>query len=148
MLPMHIPVLLCGMICGAPYGALCGLLGPLLSSVFTMMPSAAVLPGMMVECAVYGLVTGLMLRRVHTGRIYLDLYLSLLTAMLLGRVISGVAKALLFQAGSYTFSAWIAASFVTALPGIALQIIVLPTLVYYLMRAGVVPQRGERQEAH
>lgn len=141
MLPMHIPVLLCGMVCGAPYGAVCGLLGPLLSSVVTGMPAAAILPGMMVECAVYGLVTGLMLRLVRTGKTYADLYLSLVTAMLLGRVVSGVAKALLFQAGKYTLQAWIAASFVTALPGIVLQLAVVPSVVYYLMRAGLIPQR-------
>ena len=48
-LPMHIPVLLCGLVCGWAYGGLCGLVGPLLSSVMTSMPPAAVLPGMMVE---------------------------------------------------------------------------------------------------
>ena len=53
-LPMHIPVLLCGLACGWPYGLVCGLLGPVLSGVLTGMPSPAVLPGMMVECGVYG----------------------------------------------------------------------------------------------
>lgn len=141
LLPMHIPVLLCGMLCGAPCGAVCGLLGPLLSSVLTAMPSAAMLPGMMVECAVYGLSAGLMLRFVRTGRLYVDLYLSLLAAMLLGRVASGLAKALLFQAGEYTMAAWVTASFVTALPGIFLQLLIVPSLVYCLMRAGLLPPR-------
>ena len=141
MLPMHIPVLLCGMMCGAPYGALCGLLGPMLSGILTSMPPAAVMPGMMVECAVYGLVTGVMLRRVHTGKLYTDLYVSLITAMLLGRVVSGIAKALIFQAGKYTMAAWVTASFVTALPGIVLQLVAVPAIVYYLTRAGLLPQR-------
>ena len=66
-LPMHIPVLLCGLACGWPYGLICGVLGPLLSGVLTGMPGPAVLPGMMVECGVYGLVCGLMMLRVHTG---------------------------------------------------------------------------------
>ena len=116
MLPMHIPVLLCGMVCGAPYGAACGLLGPMLSSVLTGMPTAALMPAMMVECAAYGLTTGLMLRLVRTGKTYADLYLSLVAAMLVGRLVSGVTKALFFMAGQYTMQAWIAASFVTALP--------------------------------
>ena len=60
-LPMHIPVLLCGMVCGWPYGLLCGLMGPALSSLLTSMPPAAVLPAMMVECAVYGMVSGILL---------------------------------------------------------------------------------------
>ena len=98
MLPMHIPVLLCGMVCGAPYGAVCGLLGPMLSSVLTGMPTAALMPAMMVECAAYGLTTGLMLRLVRTGKTYADLYLSLAAAMLVGRLVSGVTKALFFMA--------------------------------------------------
>ena len=133
MLPMHIPVLLCGMVCGAPYGAVCGLLGPMLSSVLTGMPTAALMPAMMVEC--------LMLRLVRTGKTYADLYLSLVAAMLVGRLVSGVTKALFFMAGQYTMQAWIAASFVTALPGIVLQLAVVPSIVYYLMRAGLIPQR-------
>lgn len=144
LLPMHIPVLLCGMVCGAPYGAACGLLGPMLSSVLTGMPTAALMPAMMVECAAYGLTTGLMLRLVRTGKTYADLYLSLVAAMLVGRLVSGVTKALFFMAGQYTMQAWIAASFVTALPGIVLQLAVVPSIVYYLMRAGLIPQRYPR----
>ena len=141
MLPMHIPVLLCGMVCGAPYGAVCGLLGPLLSSILTSMPTAAMTPSMMVECAAYGFVAGLLLHFVCTGKVYGDLYISLLGAMLVGRLVSGVTKALFFMAGQYTMQAWIAASFVTALPGIVLQLAVVPSVVYYLMRAGLIPQR-------
>lgn len=144
LLPMHIPVLLCGMVCGAPYGAVCGLLGPMLSSVLTGMPTAALMPAMMVECAAYGLTTGLMLRLVRTGKTYADLYLSIVAAMLVGRLVSGVTKALFFMAGQYTMQAWIAASFVTALPGIVLQLAVVPSIVYYLMRAGLIPQRYPR----
>ena len=144
LLPMHIPVLLCGMVCGAPYGAVCGLLGPMLSSVLTGMPTAALMPAMMVECAAYGLTTGLMLCLVRTGKTYAALYLSLVAAMLIGRLVSGVTKALFFMAGQYTMQAWIAASFVTALPGIVLQLAVVPSIVYYLMRAGLIPQRYPR----
>ena len=75
-LPMHVPVLLCGLVCTWPYGVVCGLLGPLLSSVLTGMPAAAVLPSMMAELAVYGLVTALVMRLVHTGRLYGDLYIA------------------------------------------------------------------------
>ena len=101
-LPMHVPVLLCGLVCTWPYGVVCGLLGPMLSSVLTGMPTAALMPAMMVECAAYGLTTGLMLRLVRTGKTYADLYLSLVAAMLVGRLVSGVTKALFFMAGQYT----------------------------------------------
>lgn len=139
-LPMHIPVLICGMVCGWPYGFICGLLGPALSSLLTSMPPAAYLPPMMVECAVYGLVTGLMLKFVHTGRNNLDLYIALITAMLAGRVVSGIAKALIFSP-DITMSVWIASSFITALPGIVLQLILIPLLVNLLTKTRQIPAR-------
>ena len=140
MLPMHIPVLLCGLVCGWQYGFLCGLLGPLVSSVLTGMPLAAMLPGMMVECAMYGCVGGLMMARIRTGSLYADLYISLPVAMMAGRVISGIVKALILTPG-LSFAAWATASFVTALPGIGIQLLLLPTLIVALTRAGLIPGR-------
>ena len=139
-LPMHIPVLICGMICGWPYGLLCGLMGPLLSSLITGMPPAAVLPAMMVECGTYGAVSGLVLKFVRTGKTYVDLYTALVIAMIAGRVISSIAKALIFSPGM-ALSAWVAASFVTALPGIVIQLVFLPGVVATLMKAKLIPQR-------
>ena len=81
---------------------------------------------------------------MRTEKTYADLYIALLGAMLVGRLISGVSKAIFFMAGKYTMQAWIAASFVTALPGIVLQLAVVPSIVYYLMRAGLIPQRYPR----
>lgn len=145
LLPMHIPVLICGMICGWPYGFLCGLMGPLLSSLLTGMPGVAFLPSMMVECGTYGLVSGLMLKLVHTKRTYGDLYIALVTAMVAGRVLSGIAGALLFSPGR-TMTAWITANFVTALPGIVLQLAFLPMVVLALMKARVIPTRYRKGE--
>lgn len=139
-LPMHIPVLLCGMICDWKYGKLCGLLGPALSSLITSMPPAAMLPSMMIECAVYGCVSGLVLKHTRTGKIWLDLYTALILAMLCGRVASGIAKALILAPGT-SFAAWATASFVTALPGIAIQLVLLPVMVNALMRANLIPKR-------
>ena len=140
MLPMHIPVLLCGLICGWQYGLLCGILGPLVSSLVTGMPPAAILPGMIVECGMYGCVGGLLMERIRTGSLYADLYLSLPIAMLAGRVISGIVKAVILTPG-LSFAAWATASFVTALPGISIQLILIPTLVVALTRAGLIPAR-------
>ena len=133
ILPMHIPVLLCGLICGWPYGLACGLLGPVLSSLLTGMPPAAYLPPMIVECAVYGAVCGLMLKVVRTGRPTADLYIALVTAMLAGRVVSGIAKALIFSPGM-AMGVWITSSFVTALPGIIIQLVLIPQVVQLLMK--------------
>lgn len=145
LLPMHIPVLICGLICSWPYGLICGLLGPLLSSLITGMPPAAILPAMMVECATYGAVSGIMLKFVHTGKTYPDLYIAMVTAMLAGRVLSGIAKALIFSPG-IALSAWVASSFVTALPGIAIQLVFLPTVVFSLMKAKVIPYRYPKEK--
>lgn len=139
--PMHIPVLLCGLICGWQYGLLCGIAGPLVSALITGMPPAAVLPGMLVECAVYGALTGLMMQLVHTKKVYPDLYISLLAAMLGGRIISGIAKALIFSAGSYSMTAWVTGSFVTSLPGIIVHLVLIPSIVYALMKAKLIPAR-------
>lgn len=137
-LPMHIPVLLCGLICGPLLGTACGLLAPLLSSLFTSMPPAAVLPGMMCELAVYGLVAGLLIKLVKTKKMALNIYISLVGAMLAGRVIAGLVNGLIFMAGKYSMSAWVAGSFVTALPGIAIQLIFIPLVVAALIKAKVV----------
>ena len=139
LLPMHIPVLLCGLVCGWPYGLVCGLLGPFLSS-FTGMPPMAVLPGMMVECGVYGMVSGLMMKFVRTGKPAADLYISMGTAMVMGRVMAGFAKALIFAPGTPAF-AWVTTSLVMGIPGIVLQLVLMPLLITALIRAKLLPRR-------
>ena len=139
--PMHIPVFICGLICGWPYGLLCGIAGPLLSSALTGMPPAAMLPSMMVELAVYGAVAGLMMKLVHTKSTYADLYISLITAIVCGRVLAGVAKALIFARGSYSMAAWVAANVVTSWPGTVIQLVFIPSIVFALMKANLIPQR-------
>lgn len=134
-LPMHIPVLLCGLLCGWQYGAACGLAGPLLSSLLTGMPKAfPTLPAMMLELCAYGVLTGLFYKK-HRW----NLYLSLIGAMLGGRLVAGVANAVFLGAAGkpYGFSAFLTASFVTALPGILIQLAAVPLLVAALQRAGL-----------
>ena len=138
-LPMHIPVLLCGLICGWPYGLVCGLLGPAVSSL-TGMPPIAILPSMMVECATYGAVTGLMMKFVRTKHATADLYISMITAMILGRVVSGLAKALIFSPGTAPF-AWVTTSLITGIPGICIQLVVMPVIVFSLTKAHLIPIR-------
>lgn len=143
--PMHLPVLLCGLICGWPYGLICGLIGPLLSSLITgMPPMGPVLYGMMIELAVYGLVTGLLMKLIHTGKLMADFYISLVAAMLAGRIVGGLAKALIFSAGSYSLKAWATAYFVSSLPGIVLQLLLLPVLYLALQKAHLIPARYTR----
>lgn len=143
-LPMHIPVLLCGLMCGWPFGFICGLLGPTLSSLLTGMPPAAMLPPMIVECAAYGCVTGLMMKFVHTGKTLPDLYISMIVAMGLGRVLAGLAKSFIFSPGTAPF-AWVTTSLVTGIPGIAIQLVLIPLVVIALTRAKLLPQRYPKE---
>jgi len=137
-LPMHIPVLLCGMICGFPYGLACGIIAPLLSSLFTGMPPVAVLPAMLCELAAYGAVSGLLMRYVRVKNLYVRTYISLIGAMIFGRVFYGILNSLIFSAGDYSMQIWLTAAFVTALPGVAIQIVVIPAIVVVLKKAKLI----------
>jgi riboflavin transporter FmnP len=136
-LPMHIPVLLAGIILGWPFGLVCGVLGPVLSSLLTGMPPVAILPGMVCEVAVYGSVSGL-LTNIRTPNRLIGLYVPLVGAMLAGRIAGGVLNALIFKAGKYSLSIWLTSYFVTSLPGIVIQLVLIPSLVYILQRSGLV----------
>lgn len=136
-LPMHIPVLLCGMLCGWQYGLLCGLVGPLVSSLTTGMPPMAILPAMMVECGVYGCTVGVLMHRLSAKQVHKKIYISLVTAMVLGRVVSGIAKALIFAPGT-SLKAWATVSFITGLPGILIQLILVPAVYIALTKSKLV----------
>ena len=144
--PMHIPVFICGLICGWQYGLLCGIAGPALSSALSGMPPVAILPSMMVELAAYGTAAGLMMKLVRTKSTYADLYISLIVAIVCGRVLAGLAKALIFARGSYSMSAWIAGSVVTSRPGTVIQLVFIPTIVFALMKSHLIPERYPKIE--
>ena len=144
-LPMHIPVLLCGLACGWPFGLVGGILGPVLSSLLTGMPPAAMLPSMAIECAVYGGASGLLMQLVRTKKTYLDLYISMTAAMILGRVIAGLAKSLILSPGTAPF-AWVTTSLVSGIPGIIIQLALIPTIVFALEKASLIPQRYPKDE--
>jgi thiamine transporter ThiT len=141
--PMHIPVLLCGLACGGGYGVLCGLLGPILSHVLSGMPPVPMLVRMIPELMTYGLAAGLFKGRFHSGKPVFDLYASLILAMLLGRIVGGVATAIFFlvTADTYSVKLWVTGYFVEALPGIVAHLLVVPALYRTLRNAGVIPVR-------
>lgn len=144
-LPMHIPVLLCGFLCGWKYGAVCGAIVPFLSSLVTGMP--VMWPqgvSMIFELAAYGLVTGLLYR----GR-RRSVYLSLIAAMAAGRLVSGLAKAVFFGIAGKPFglAAFISGAFTIAIPGIILQLVLIPVLVTALEKAGALPARQKKAAA-
>ena len=139
--PIHIPVLICGLACGPIWGLACGIIGPALSSFVTGMPPAAYLPPMMVELAAYGLITGAMMKIVRTGRLYPDLYISLVTAMVLGRVLAGLAKGSIFARGAFTIGLWATSYFLGSIPGIIVHLILVPALTLALMKAKLIKGR-------
>lgn len=141
--PMHLPVLLCGLLCGWPYGLFCGIIGPILSSLLTGMPPMAMLITMIPELCVYGVVCGLVMRFLRTGHLYADLYCALIPSMIAGRLVGGIAKALFFMATSqsYSLSLWASSYFVVTLPGAILQLILLPAIVLVLTKAKLIPER-------
>jgi hypothetical protein len=139
--PMHIPVLICGLVCEWQFGLICGIIGPVISSIVTGMPSIVDMPSMMIELVIYGVVCALIMKVVHTKKLYLDLYISLITAMLLGRVTAGVVKALIFARGSMTITTWATTYFVTCLPGIIIQLILIPAIYFALQKANLIPAR-------
>lgn len=145
--PIHIPVLLCGLVCGPFYGAFCGIAGPIVSSVLSGMPPVTQLISMVPELFAYGLVCGILMKVIHTRSIYFDLYASMIPAMILGRIVGGFAKALfyLYAAKAYSIALWATAYFVDTLPGTILQLVLIPTLVFTLMKANLIPQRKPKE---
>ena len=134
LLPMHIPVLLCGILCGWQYGGFIGLVLPVLRSViFGMPPIYPNAVWMALELAAYGAAIGLVYAAFKKKSI-LAVYVSLVSAMLLGRVVWGVAKAVLLGVGGkpFTFAMFWIGGFADAVPGIILQLILIPLLVTVL----------------
>lgn len=131
--PMHIPVLLCGFFCGWPWGLTVGLTAPVLRSVlFGMPPMFPTALCMSLELAAYGVVSGLLYRKLPRSRG--SIYISLLSAMVAGRLVWGAARFLCagLDVSAFGLSAFWAGAVTTAIPGIVVQIILIPILVMAL----------------
>ena len=131
--PLHIPVLLCGFICGWPWGLAVGFIAPLFRSMILGMPPffpTAVC--MAFELATYGAVTGLMHKLLPCKKRYI--YVSLIIAMIIGRIVWGAVMFVFLgiNGGGFTFAAFITGAFTNAIPGIILQIVLIPLLVMLL----------------
>ena len=142
LLPMHLPVLLCGFICGWPWGLLVGFVTPLLRMVLVGMPPVTAAIPMAFELAAYGALTGVLYRALP--KTIPCLYASLLGAMLGGRIVWGIARWVMMASGvEFGLQAFLAGAFVNAIPGIIVQIILIPVLILALRRAKLMP--GEVQ---
>ena len=136
--PMHIPVLLCGFLCGWPWGVAVGFVAPLLRSVlFGMPPLFPTAVAMAFELAAYGGLSGLLYRLLprKKGSVYAALILS----MIAGRLVWGAARAVLagLSGNSFTLAMFLAGAVTNAVPGIVLHIVLIPVLVFAMERAGL-----------
>ena len=131
--PMHIPVLLCGFFCGAPWGMMVGFTAPILRSmVLGMPPMFPVALCMAFELGTYGFVAGFLHIRLPKKKWYV--YVSLLCSMVLGRVVWGIMMfaCMGFDTSLFGWTAFISGAITTAIPGILLQIILIPIIVITL----------------
>ena len=136
--PMHLPVLLCGFLCGWPWGLAVGFIAPLLRSVLFGMPP--MFPGavaMAFELATYGALAGFLYRKFP--KTIPGIYTSLLIAMVAGRVVWGIVRLILagVAGNGFTFAMFLSGAITTAVPGIILQLVLIPVVVYALEKAGL-----------
>ena len=131
--PMHIPILLCGFICGGNWGLLAGVLAPLLRSATLGMP--VMFPAalcMSFELAAYGLTAGYLFQKLPKKKS--SIYIALVTAMVTGRIVWGIMMFLCMgmTGGTFGMSAFVAGAVTNAVPGILLQLVVIPITIIYL----------------
>ena len=136
LLLLQLPVLLCGMLCGPAYGLSCGLLIVLLPQLFPGAAGTVLSTSELWELAIYGFLAGLFTYLLAAAPPVLNVIVSLLGAMLLGRVFCGLLDAFLFVPG-YTWGAWVRESFTACLPGIVLQLAAIPLVTLALRRCNV-----------
>lgn len=137
--PMHIPVLLCGFICGWPYGLIVGFMAPILRlAIFGMPPLFPTGLAMTFELSVYGTVTGLLYQKLP--KTIGNIYITLITAMLSGRIVWGMAMTIICGINHFPFSfqAFLAGAFINAVPGIICHIILIPLIVIALRKAQLI----------
>ena len=150
LLPMHIPVFLCALICGWKYALTIGFVLPLarsfLFSVPILYPTAIAVA---FEMAAYGLVTGLLYPRLQKHGIA-GVYLAMLPAMLMGRAVRLVAEVLLlgFRGNPFVWRAFLAGTIFNAVPGILLQLFLIPAVMLTLSRAKLLkrPKRAKNAQ--
>ena len=136
--PMHLPVLLAGFICGPWWAAAAGFIAPLLRHLIFGMPPILTAIAMAFELLTYGIVSGLLYRLLPKKTGYI--YLSLIGAMIVGRVVWGVVQVIILglSGSPFTWAAFWAGAIVNATPGIIVQLVLIPLLVMALKKARII----------
>lgn len=136
--PMHLPALLSGLVLGPVYGAVVGFIMPILRSLAFGMPK--LFPGavaMAFELLTYGAVTGFLYSR-SKYKCIIAVYKALIPAMIAGRIVGGTVQAALLG-GQYSFAAFLTGYFINTIPGIILQLILIPVIMVALGKAHLIP---------
>lgn len=133
--PMHIPILLCGFLCGWPLAMAAGFIAPLLRYVMFGMPPMPTALVMAFELAAYGAFSGILYHLLPKKTA--NIYVSLILAMLAGRVVYGLASFVILgiSGTKFTLDAFLAGAFISAWPGIILHILLIPLIVIALKKA-------------
>ena len=148
LLPMHIPVMLCGLVCGWKYGLTVGAVIPILRSlIFSMPPIYPTAVAMAFECAAYGFFVGFLFEKARWKCIR-SLYRSMIVSMILGRAVWGCVMFALvgMQGEMFTFSAVMAGAFLNALPGIVLQLVLIPSVMLMLNKTHLVKLGNHKKD--
>ena len=143
LLPMHIPVFLCALICGWRYGVPMAFVLPIMRSMlFGMPPIYPTAISMAFELATYALVAGFLYEKSR-WQCTRALYRSMLAAMVAGRIVWGIAQIILLglKGTAFTFEAFLAGAFLNAIPGILLQLMLVPAVMVALNKTKLVPFR-------
>ncbi len=148
LLPMHIPVIVCGLICGWQYGGIVGFMLPLLRYVLFGMPPMPNGLAMAFELAAYGAISGF-LYNCSRWQCIVSLYRSLVIAMIGGRVIWGMVRVVMLgmTGNAFTWQMFMAGAFLNAVPGIILQLVFIPALMVALNKTGIVRFYREQKAA-
>ncbi len=133
-LPMHIFVLIAGLLFGWRTGLVVGLLTPLVSHFISGMPVLNVLPQIVIELSAYGFIAGMLRQKYNLRTIW-----SLLVAIVGGRIALLLAILVIYLVTGQTYSplgieANPFAAFWSVIkqgwPGILLQLISMPIIVW------------------
>ena len=148
LLPMHLPVMLCGLVCGWQYGLVVGIVAPIMRSALFGMP--VMYPhaiNMVFELATYGFVIGYLFSRAKWKCIK-SLYRCLIISMIVGRIVKGIVECILLGFGDngFTFAAFISDAFLNALPGIILQLVLIPAIMLILGKTHLIHLKSGKQK--
>lgn len=143
LLPMHLPVLICGFVYGSKYGLMLGFITPLLRCVLFSMPAPMNAICMAFELATYGAVSGWSYQRTKDSSV--GVYISLLTAMISGRVVWGFASMIIYgiTQSAFTWQMFLGGALLNAIPGIIVQIVLIPLIILTLEKSGVMNSNGK-----